>query len=51
MGNYRSTPAKDIEREEGSGPFYEFASASMQGWRIQQEVCALLLQHPFVEFD
>jgi hypothetical protein len=38
MGNYRSTPAVEIEREEGRGPFYEFASASMQGWRIQQEV-------------
>ncbi|XP_065350798.1 uncharacterized protein LOC135946498 [Cloeon dipterum] len=37
MGNYRSKAATDIENQEGAGPFYKFAAASMQGWRINQE--------------
>lgn len=38
MGAYLSTPVMTKEIEEGENECVRFAAASMQGWRVHQEV-------------
>lgn len=42
MGAYLSEPVKDRHQEAGENERISYAVTSMQGWRVTQEVLAIL---------
>ena len=43
MGAYLSEPVTNTVTEEGDSQKLEYGASSMQGWRVSQEVCIILL--------